>query len=110
MERFFGYIMARIYYVRLNDNDVCFVLDQQSYRVSSLKRESTNIHAAHHGHLILILNQPISVNSYSVILRSQQIPILKSLVYPDPGIELTNFLARGKHDNHYTDDYCCSII
>jgi hypothetical protein len=63
-----------------------------------------------HLHLILILNQPISVNSYSVILRSQQIPILKSLVYPDPGIELTNFLARGKHDNHYTDDYCCSII
>jgi hypothetical protein len=54
-----------------NDDEVCFVLDQQAYKLdfysaSSLKQQSANRHVAPLGHIILIPSQP--VNSFSLML------------------------------------------
>ena len=57
-EQFFCDIMARKSYIRWDDNDVRFVLEQPNffdlYSASSLKQQSAGRHAAPLGHIILI--------------------------------------------------------
>jgi hypothetical protein len=54
--------------LQLDDDDVRFVLDQQAYldfnSASSLKRQSADRHVAPHGHIILILIQPVFALSH----------------------------------------------
>jgi predicted alpha/beta hydrolase len=77
-EQFFSYIIVRTSYIRWDDDDVHFALDQHSklnfYRASSLKQQSTDRHMDALGHIILIWSQPV------LLLRTcsaekQQIPI-----------------------------------
>jgi len=65
-EQFFNHIMVRTSYIRWNDNDVSFVLDQHAwlgfYSASSLKQHcqrSTVRHVAPLVHTILILSRPV---------------------------------------------------
>jgi hypothetical protein len=59
----FSYIMARTSYIRWNDGDVRFLLDQlvklDLYSVNSLKQQSTGRYVAPLGHIILIPCQPV---------------------------------------------------
>jgi hypothetical protein len=47
----------------MNEDDVCFALDQQAglnlYSASSLKQQSAGRHVAPLGHIILILSQQV---------------------------------------------------
>jgi len=57
-QQFFSYLMARTSYIRWDDNNVRFVLDQDAqfdfYCSSSMKRKSADRHVAPFGHIILI--------------------------------------------------------
>jgi hypothetical protein len=60
-----------------------FVLDQYAvgflYSASSLKQQS----AARHGHIILLPSQQVFNSLMWMDAEKQQIPILKSLIWPD---------------------------
>jgi hypothetical protein len=57
-QQFFSYLMGRRCYIRWDDNNVHFVLDQDAlfdlYCSSSMKRKSADRHVAPFGHMILI--------------------------------------------------------
>ena len=63
--QFFSYIMLRTSYVRWDDDNVPFLIDNHTkldfYSASSLKQQSVGRHVAPFGHIILILSQPIFV-------------------------------------------------
>ena len=62
-EQFFSDIMAKTNYIRLDDNNVHFELDQHAkldfYSVNSLKQQSACRHVAPLRHIILIPCQPV---------------------------------------------------
>jgi predicted alpha/beta hydrolase len=72
-EQFFN-TMMRISYIRWDDDDDLFVLDQQVlldfYCASSLKQQPADRHVAPLGHIILILKP--STCSYSPMLRTEK--------------------------------------
>ena len=62
-EQLISYIMARTSYLRWDDHDVCFVLDQHAElhfsSASLLKEQSTYRRITPLGHIILILSYPV---------------------------------------------------
>jgi hypothetical protein len=74
------------YIIQWDDDEICFVLDQHSeldfYSASSLKQQSAGRHVAPLGHIILCL---LFLLNAAYLAKKQQIPILKSLVWPDRG-------------------------
>ena len=56
-DNIFSYIMTRTSYVRLDDNDVHFVLEQNAYldiyTATPLNKQSTDRHVAPFGHIIM---------------------------------------------------------
>jgi len=62
-EQFFIYIMMRTSYIRWDDKDVHFVIEQHAQldfcSASSLKQQSTGRNVTPLQHIILILSQPV---------------------------------------------------
>ena len=75
-----------------HDDEVRFILDQHAGldfdNASSLKQQSTCRHVTPLGHIILNPSQPVFVFllNAACLAKEQQIPIIKSLIWPDRGL------------------------
>jgi len=74
-EQFFSHIMTRTRYIRWDDDDFHFILDQHPeldfYSASSLKQQSVYRHVTPLRHIILILSQPIFVLLLSTVCLTE---------------------------------------
>ena len=105
-EPFFSYIMTRTTYIRWDDNDVRFVLNQHawlySFSTSSLKQQSAGRHVASRRHAD---SEPTSLSPQWCVLSGES-PNINVMVFglTQPRYEPTIYYTRIDHVHRYTFD------
>ena len=109
-EQFFGYFMAGTSYIRLDDNDIRFVLDQYSqldfYTVNPLKQQSAGRYVASLWPIILIASQPVFAFSPICCVHIREAINNNFIVcgLTRPGLEPIIHCTRHEHADYYTTD------
>jgi hypothetical protein len=112
-EQFLSYIMERTSYIRWDDNDVPFAVNQHAllyfYSASSLKQQSSCRHNVSLRHIIPIPSQPVFallLLSFVCLSEKQQKNANTVIIFfgmIQPGLEPPIY----KHVNHYHHCYRC---
>ena len=106
--------MARTSYFRLDDDDVRFVLDQNTEldfnSASSLKQQSAGRHVAPLGHIILIPSQIVFALTPSCCLFSGDSANYIVFGLIRLGLATMTHRTQGEHVSHYTIDAVSTML